>query len=89
MLDTAQKAYEAFLNKQKSLDYNFSAMTKDEQDAEMLAYTTLKIAATQEAEKNKAFIAERTAAFVAFDEKVNVDRSALSIEWQTKENNLV
>jgi hypothetical protein len=43
MLDKAQRAHDAFLASQKELIYKFNEMTEEQQDAEMLKYTNLKL----------------------------------------------
>lgn len=89
MLDKAQIAYNEFLASQKALSYDFASMTKEQQDIEMLKYTTLKLAAGQEQTKNETFLKERQAAFAALEEKYKSERDALSKEWQEKENTMV
>lgn len=88
MLNTAQTAYAAFLETQKSADYNFEGMTAEQQKAEMLNYTKLKIAAAQEVAKNEAFLVKRAAAFKTFEDNIAAQRVALQAEWQTKEDTL-
>lgn len=89
MLDKAQKEYDTFLASQRELTYNFAEMTKEQQDAEMLKYTTLKLAAGQEQTKNSEFIKARDVAFAALETEYQNKRSALQAEWQQRENVLV
>jgi len=86
MLNKAQKDYDAFLASQKELTYDFDGMTKEQQDAEMLKYTKLKLAAGKEQTKAANFLSDRSKAFAYLDKKYQAEREALAVEWQAKED---
>lgn len=79
--------FNAFNEKQTKSDYDFDSMTTEQQDAEMLEYTRLKIAKAKYETKIKEF---RDLQVKAMDELVYnqiLAKEALQSLWEAKEAN--
>jgi len=86
-MTNATEEFNSFLEAQKVEGYNLGDITGSP-EGDMLKYTELKIAVVQEAEKLKAFNAEKDAAFQTLATKHDEERIALGVIWQTKEDAL-
>jgi hypothetical protein len=83
---TAQTEFQAFLDAQAEVGYVLGDITGTA-DGDMLRYTELKIAVSQEASKIKAFNEAKAIAFQELSLQHNDEMVALGQLWQTKEDN--
>lgn len=83
---TAQEDFNAFLDAQAKVGYVLGDI-EGTPEKDMLKYTELKIAVSQEQAKIKAFNEAKATAFEELAIQHDEERIALGQLWQTKEDN--